>query len=107
MKPTTISLGPLSGVKLRTRVRLATITELIKDGQVLATGVATIHPGEEHKMNFRTGAQLSGERAISGFFDTTRAISHAMPLARIPRLMLSDSINQDERQAKLALSRVL
>jgi hypothetical protein len=103
----TLNIGVLTGIKVRTRVRLATITELVRDGKVLAKGVATIHPGEEETMDFSVGRKLSQDRAVEDFFNQARGIAKARthdPKDRITRLLLQDQINQDERQAKLSLS---
>lgn len=102
-----LDIGALKGIKVRTRVRLATITELIKDGRVIAQGVATIHPGEEETMDFSVGSKLSQNRALEDFFKQAREMAHARthdPRDRITRLLLQDQINQDERQAKYALA---
>ena len=106
MKKGTINIGPLRDVKVRTRVRLATITELIKDGVVIGTGVAVLHPGEEHKMDFKTGARLAGERAVEGFARAVRLVARAEASRHswVENLLLQDAINQDERQAKWALT---
>ena len=103
----TLNIGALKGIKVRTRVRLATITELIKDGRVIAKGVATIHPGEEETIDFQVGEKLSEERALEDFFNQARGIAQARthnPPDRITRLLLQDQINQDERQAKFSLA---
>lgn len=99
--------------KLRTRVRLSTITELISStGKVLALGVASIKPGEEDTMNFSTGAELSGHRAVDDFFSKARLAfkeRNLPPLttSRIPQLLVLDSFNRDREKAYWQVSRGL
>jgi hypothetical protein len=105
MKKRTINIGPLRGVSVRTRVRLATVTELIRNGEVMGTGIAVIKPGEEHTMDFKTGARLSGERAVEDFFEDIKMIGIGNGYPRgITRVLLLDQIRQDEREAKFQIS---